>query len=139
MTLSDLLNRLDKVKQKGSEYKALCPAHDDKSPSLAVTEKDNKLLLKCWAGCSTEEITSALGIELKDLFTDSGLDPQQRKQYRQQKSLKEYLELFDHELMIICQAVNIRLYTNQVRSEENKARELVAARRIIKFIGRIYE
>jgi len=92
--LSDLLNRLGKVKQRGSQYTVLCPAHDDKSPSLSVTEKDNKILLKCWSGCTTDEITGALGLELKDLFTDSGLSPVERKQYKKQKTIKEYLQLF---------------------------------------------
>lgn len=139
MKLVDVLNRLEKVSQRGGQYKALCPAHDDKSPSLAVTEKDNKILLKCWSGCTTDEITHALGIELKDLFTDSGLSKDERRQYKKQKSQKEYLQLFDHELMVICQAVNTRLYTEEVRSEENKLRELVAARRIVNLIGHLYE
>ena len=37
-----------------------CPAHDDTNPSLSVKEVDGKILLKCFAGCSFEEITNAL-------------------------------------------------------------------------------
>jgi hypothetical protein len=32
-----------------------CPAHDDKIPSLHVTEKDGKVLFKCHTGCPQEE------------------------------------------------------------------------------------
>jgi len=68
--LDKLLNRLDKVKSAGADkWKACCPAHDDKKPSLAISEtSDGVLLLKCWAGCTTKEIVSAIGLELRDLF-----------------------------------------------------------------------
>ena len=61
---------LDKVKSSGiNKWKACCPAHDDKNPSLAITEtSDGTVLLKCWAGCTTQHIVSAIGLELRDLF-----------------------------------------------------------------------
>ena len=53
-TLADVLNRVQGVKKSGNEYKALCPAHDDKNPSLSITEKNGKVLLYCHAGpCRT--------------------------------------------------------------------------------------
>ena len=30
---------------------ARCPAHEDKNPSLSVSERDGKVLLKCHADC----------------------------------------------------------------------------------------
>ena len=71
MTPADkLLPLLKKVRQrKPGSWVACCPAHDDKSPSLYVTEADDgRALLKCWAGCTTEEICAAVGLELRDLF-----------------------------------------------------------------------
>ncbi|MBK6590648.1 MAG: DUF3987 domain-containing protein [Acidobacteria bacterium] len=47
---------------------ARCPAHDDKSPSLSITEKDDKVLVHCFAGCTPDEILSAVGLEFRDLF-----------------------------------------------------------------------
>lgn len=68
--LDKVLNRLDKVKSAGAnKWKACCPAHDDKNPSLAISEtSEGVVLLKCWAGCTTKEIVSAIGLELRDLF-----------------------------------------------------------------------
>lgn len=68
--LDKVLKRLDKVKSAGAEkWKACCPAHDDKHPSLAISEtSEGVVLLKCWAGCTTKEIVSAIGLELRDLF-----------------------------------------------------------------------
>jgi len=45
---------------RANEFKACCPAHDDKSPSLSITQSRDKVLLKCWAGCSQREVIAAL-------------------------------------------------------------------------------
>lgn len=65
-----LLDRLSGVKQtRPDRYQARCPAHDDRSPSLAITETPGgTILLKCWAGCGAADIVAAVGLELKDLF-----------------------------------------------------------------------
>jgi CHC2 zinc finger len=67
-----LLSRLSKVKQTGSgKYLALCPAHHDKSPSLAIKETDDgRILLYCFAGCALEAILAALLLSIDDLFPD---------------------------------------------------------------------
>lgn len=68
--LDKVLSCLDKVKSAGTnKWKACCPAHDDKNPSLAISEtSDGTVLLKCWAGCTAQDIVSAIGLELRDLF-----------------------------------------------------------------------
>ncbi len=47
---------------------ACCPAHKDAKPSLSVSEKDGKILVHCQVGCTTNEIVSAMGLSVKDLF-----------------------------------------------------------------------
>jgi hypothetical protein len=37
-----------------------CPAHDDPTPSLSVTEKDGKILVYCHGGCPQDRVLSAL-------------------------------------------------------------------------------
>lgn len=68
--LEKVLSRLEKVKKTGTnQWKACCPGHDDKDPSLSIREVDDgKVLLHCWAGCTAAEITAAIGLELRDLF-----------------------------------------------------------------------
>ena len=73
MTMNELLPHLDGVQQRGTRWAARCPAHADRSPSLQITEGDKGLLLKCWAGCSVQEICVSLGIKQHDLFFDSPL------------------------------------------------------------------
>ncbi|AMK23192.1 MULTISPECIES: DUF7146 domain-containing protein [Sphingomonadaceae] len=38
----------------------LCPAHDDRSPSLSVRIGDSALLFKCFAGCDTRDVLRAI-------------------------------------------------------------------------------
>jgi putative DNA primase/helicase len=60
---------LEQIKAHNGGYKALCPAHDDHNPSLSIGEgEDGSVLLKCFAGCSIEEILAALELEMRDLF-----------------------------------------------------------------------
>lgn len=70
MPSDELLSRLSGVRKTGpNSWIARCCAHEDRSPSLAVTEKeDGTILLKCFAGCSVHEVVGALGMELEDLF-----------------------------------------------------------------------
>ena len=65
-----VLASLDKVKASGAgKWKACCPAHDDRDPSLSVREaEDGKVLLHCWTGCDTESIAAAIGLTIRDLF-----------------------------------------------------------------------
>lgn len=67
--IGNLLNRLEKVKGSKGRWTACCPAHNDKSPSLAITALDDgRILLKCFGGCSAYEIVSAVGMDMTDLF-----------------------------------------------------------------------
>ena len=52
----------------GDGYSCRCPAHDDNSPSLTITPKPGKVLLHCHAGCTFEQIVSALGLQKSDTF-----------------------------------------------------------------------
>ena len=44
------------------EYLAFCPAHDDRNtPNLRVREaEDDRVLLRCFAGCSQDAVLAAL-------------------------------------------------------------------------------
>jgi putative DNA primase/helicase len=71
VTLSWLLERLCNVRSVGKGFKSRCPAHDDSNPSLSIRETNGKILIKCFAGCTTDEVCKALGIQLTDLFSES--------------------------------------------------------------------
>jgi AAA domain/Winged helix-turn-helix DNA-binding len=45
-----------------------CPAHDDRNPSLSVSQGDQGVVLHCHAGCDTTDVVVALGLTMADLF-----------------------------------------------------------------------
>lgn len=54
---------------------AQCPTHDDRNPSLSVRrDPDGKVWIKCWAGCSKEDILARLGLQWSDLWESSEHD-----------------------------------------------------------------
>lgn len=74
--LERLLSSLEKVEKlppgnHQARYRACCPAHGDKNPSLSITlSNSDTILLKCWAGCSAHEVVHAVGMEMTDLFPE---------------------------------------------------------------------
>jgi len=43
---------------------ALCPAHDDKRPSLSITaQPGGRVLFHCWAGCGAQDVLAAVGLD----------------------------------------------------------------------------
>jgi hypothetical protein len=44
------------------KFQALCPAHDDNSASLSITDNGNKILIHCHAGCKYHDIITAAGL-----------------------------------------------------------------------------
>ena len=52
-----------------NRFQARCPAHRDRLPSLSIAEgRDGRVLLHCFAGCSTDAILAALKLSRRDLF-----------------------------------------------------------------------
>lgn len=105
MTAEALLERLDRVRQRGADqWSARCPAHDDKGPSLSVKElSDGRVLLHCFAGCDVDEIVAAIGLEIAELFpprpaAGQGSAPARR---RGLLTASQALELIDHETQLI--------------------------------------
>ena len=44
----------------GGCWMTRCPAHDDRHPSLSITERDGKLLVYCHTGCDQQAVWDAL-------------------------------------------------------------------------------
>jgi putative DNA primase/helicase len=70
MQFADLLGRFAEVTPEADGgYLARCPAHADSSPSLRIWRgDDNKVRITCRAGCETNRVVAAAGLEWPDLF-----------------------------------------------------------------------
>ncbi len=129
-----LLSKLDKVKSNGNgKWLARCPAHNDKSPSLAIKEtEDRKTLIHCFSGCSVADIVAAVGLELSDLMPDN---PTYQKGARPPKFNK--YELFDR---VVFEATILSLGIRQLLNLEDLSQadllRVVQAENVINDIAR---
>lgn len=65
--IHEILTHFNGVKKTGGSYQCCCPAHDDKSPSLTITQEGGKILMHCHAGCDTSDILQAAGLTWADI------------------------------------------------------------------------
>ena len=67
--LNAVLDRLDNVRETGpGQYQASCPHHEDRNPSLSVSEGDTQpVVFNCHAGCDRDHILAELGLQWSDL------------------------------------------------------------------------
>lgn len=100
MTPEEFLSHISgPVRRTSRGWQAHCPAHQDRSPSLAVAEGERGLLVKCWAGCTVEAITRAMGMAVRDLFYDTDLDPVALHQARAQRQAQRMRRLVESHVM----------------------------------------
>ena len=96
-----VLGELERVRPAGKGWIARCPAHEDRSASLSVSESDNgNALVHCFAGCSTRAVVEAMGLRLSDLFAKPLSEPE-RKQRATHGLLKG---LCAESLRVVCAA-----------------------------------
>lgn len=106
-SIFQLLGKLDGVKGHDGKFTARCPAHDDRVSSLSITEKDDKILVKCHAGCAIEDILKPLELTLADLFPN-GLRPRQDSKAIEQKEIERVYKYQDAQGRPLFEVVRFR-------------------------------
>jgi len=85
MNAENIISRLEAVRKTGrSSWVARCPAHDDRRPSLSITEcDDGRILAHCFAGCDVETVLSSIGMTMQDLMPERIADhcPPERRPF----------------------------------------------------------
>lgn len=136
MSADTLLSRLTKVRRTGSgRWVACCPAHDDRSPSLAIRElPDGRILLHDFGGCEFAEILRAAGVAIDELFPTSLPIPGKgdARHFTRQRlpfSPLDALICIAHEAKIAMVAAG-DLSRNEALSDADRARLVIACNRI---------
>lgn len=126
-----LISRLEKVKSTGQgRWVACCPAHQDKTPSLAISEKeDGRILIHCFSGCSVDAVVSAIGIELSDLFPEDSRAIGHANPDRRPFPAEDILRSLNLEAIVVSCAARTIL-DGKTLIEEDKIRLMTALRRI---------
>jgi len=130
----NLIQRLAKVRGRNGSWTACCPAHDDKGPSLAVRElPDGRVLVHCFAGCETESVLGAVGMDMTDLFPPE----EKRRQYTDHGKPSVKPAFYASDLMrviafeaLVVQIVAFDIAAGKRPSEEDRQRMMVAYQRI---------
>ena len=83
--------------EKAGKWKALCPAHLDHNPSLAIKEADDgRVLVYCLSHqCAFRDIARAIGLEEKDFFPANGRYTPSRPKPPEFKDDDEFLDFLD--------------------------------------------
>jgi hypothetical protein len=64
-----ILERLKKVQRTApGKWRACCPAHDSAGRSLAIADRDGRVLIHCFAGCTADAVLSSVGLAFGDLY-----------------------------------------------------------------------
>ena len=119
MAISAILDRFEHLKQTGpSRWLARCPAHDDKSPSLSIEDRNGFPLLHCFAGCEASAVLAAVGATWAEIMPErEGYQAAQRDKVAQAEAIHER-ETF---LAILAHMVDAEDYVPTER-ELDKAR-----------------
>ncbi len=84
-TAADVATALG-VSFNGRAFVARCPSHQDAKPSLSVDERDGRLLLHCFSGCSFRQVIEALGSRSKSGYRSvTEMVPHERRPCEQDK------------------------------------------------------
>jgi len=130
MNASQFLEQLEKVKRTGAgRWIARCPAHDDVSPSLLVSERDDGSIgIHCFASCAPAEIVDAVGLTLADLFPDNSQE--HRKSLRRPFPASDILEAIESDVFYV-QVVAMMMANNYMLVQGDRDRLLLASERIM--------
>lgn len=63
------------TRKAGQEFTGKCPSHDDQRASLSWRDGDKGVVVTCFAGCTIDDITGALGLKPAALFATNGRLP----------------------------------------------------------------
>lgn len=131
MSLETLIDRLDGVRETGPEkYVARCPAHDDRSPSLAIKDcGDGRILLHCFAGCDVESVLDALGLSFSDIMPERVGEMHTYKPVRQRFDARQVLRVLRPEATLVAIAAE-NIAEGVTLSDEDRDRVFNAACRI---------
>lgn len=122
MTTEELARRLGGRKESGT-YRALCPVHQVGSKygrSLAIYGKEERSVLVCYAGCTSDDILAAAGLTWKDtLYSDSSMTPAEKKDWAKRKFIDELYarEQRMQDLNMMLRAVAIPPHRRLIRTQ----------------------
>jgi len=131
--IENFLSRLDKVKQVGrGEWVACCPAHDDKHPSMSISEKGDTFVVHCHT-CKAggTEIMESVGLTVNDFYEKIRL-PTHIRAVKRKWSARQICELGSESMSMVALLLE-RFMTVGLKDDEIYALRLEGQKLIILF------
>jgi len=94
MTAEAIAQALQGRRTGPGRWMARCPAHDDRTPSLSITDRNGKALLHCFAGCEQRAVIEAL--RARGFWPEPKTDWLPREQYRQERKRRDSYREAEH-------------------------------------------
>jgi len=117
--------------RSGRQWTARCPAHEDKNPSLAIAERDGKILLHCFSGCSQRDVIAAL--RSRGLWESESREWIPRDQWKADRRDELVAECWRHaRLLQIEQREEVNKFYLWDKTEHKSAAALVRADYLLK-------
>jgi hypothetical protein len=138
MSADALLTRLEKVKSTGANrWIARCPAHDDRTPSLAIRElEDGRVLIRCFAECETHAVLDAVGLSFDALYPERqvGDRPRERRPF----NAIDILRCIGFESLVVAVAAG-NLHQGMALTDADYNRLMLASGRIQRAVDMVNE
>lgn len=96
MTFERILSHFQVRKRGTGKAQCICPAHADREASLTLTDGNDRALIKCHAGCSTEEVVIAAGLKMSDLFYGDGLTKERWRAYIENREKRKIEAVYNY-------------------------------------------
>jgi putative DNA primase/helicase len=124
MTAAEIAHAL-KGKRSGRGWTARCPAHEDRDPSFSIGEgEDGKVLVRCFAGCSQDQVIDAL--RARGLWVNGDASRERVVTPEKYKAANEQRERENAERA----ATVLRIWNDGVDPHGTIAEEYLAARKL---------
>ena len=129
MSADALISRLESVKSTGhGRWIAKCPAHDDRKASLSIREVDDgRILVHDFAGCSVEDVLSAVDLTFDALFPERPMG--QFKSERRPFPAADVLRAVEFEVLVAACCASTMAKGESLSTRDRK-RLMLAAERI---------
>lgn len=129
-----LLQRLEHVQRQGNGYRARCPACGGQSRKLAITERDGRVLVHCFAGCPADDVLGAVGLRWADLHPPRHWPQSREERERARLAMREAGTASAVEVLAlegaVIEAAGRQLQCWQYLSAEDDARLTAAVERV---------
>jgi hypothetical protein len=100
---AEIARALGGARKSGADWMARCPAHDDRTPSLAITERDGRLLVHCFAGCEQSAVIAAL--RDRGLWASREWTSREREAWRREHERRREAQRFARAARLLAERV----------------------------------